>query len=168
MTDAAQNVPEAAEVKPTPGKPASRSWMLRLLIVAVVGAVLIGVIASAWLGAMRSSRNSPIAFDEFPGAARLEEARYPNSDSYMFETTAGVQNVYDFYRLRLGADESSGCKKIYTSDPPSEEPGKFFARCIVDNSQDDIAQTLKISISYDSATQSTRILVEREWGNRVE
>ncbi|HRE49637.1 MAG TPA: hypothetical protein PLD47_18075 [Aggregatilineales bacterium] len=162
MTEAVGNSPEAAA--PSAVRP---NRFLRTLLILLAAGVVVAILANLILNGQRGARNSPLSYEEFPGAVKLEEFKAQGEDRTIYETKATVNQVFEFYGTRLGKEQTSGCKKIYTTDPPdAETPGKSFARCVIDNSQDEIAQTLMISITYDLTNERTLIEVVREWGSR--
>ena len=115
---------------------------------------------------MRASRNAPLAYDLYPDAAKVNETTQKSADTVLYSTEAPVDQVFAFYKARMGADPLEGCQLFFTTEPPSNDPGKSFARCVLDRSQDDMTQTLKITITYDEAVQRTLIQYERQWGNQ--
>jgi hypothetical protein len=147
-----------------------RRPFLRILMLGIgiiIAFVIVGVIV---ISTMRSSRNQPISVDTYPGANVLTNTKTNNSDKTIYETPDSVQQVFNFYVQKFGLSdkENDGCKKVYTSAPASEEPGKYTASCVVSNSMLDVSQYLSIRIEYvtNSATKTgtTQITVDRLWG----
>ena len=142
---------------------------VRLLSALVLFVVICVILVFGAISVLRSSRNGPINVDVYPGAATVKVVKNYSNSSILYSTTDSVQQVLNFYNGRLPKDESiEGCKKIYTDDKPSEEPGHFYARCIVDNSQLDVSQLMMITINYQAVDgtnkKETRILIEQQWG----
>lgn len=168
--------PESVPAQPA-RRPLTQSFILRLLLVAVVVILVIGLIALIAFDRMRASRNQPIEYDVYPNATLLNESKADNADQRNYSTKDPIESVFVFYRERLGElqyrtaggelgeDKDRGCRKIYDSEQPSNDPGRYFVRCIVDNSQTDISQTLLITISYSTAEQVTYMRFDRRWGN---
>jgi hypothetical protein len=168
MTQAADPEREVAQVemtrKPAERRGVSRSFVVRMLVI-VVGLVVIVTVLGVVLNSFRrGSLNSPIQVEIYPNAQSVSQTTGDHSDSRLYSTDATVQQVYDYYKGLLGTDESRGCKEIYTTAEVSQEPGKYFARCVVDNSQDEISQTLLITIKFNPGDNRTQILYERTWG----
>lgn len=141
-----------------------RGYLVRLLLIGISLIVVCGVVTVIIFQINRNARRAPIEVEIFPNAQLITQDQGINRDMRFYKTAASVKDVYTFYRSRLGDGESRGCKLIYTTAEPSEEPGKFYARCIVDNSQDDLSQVLKITITYASEDGMTGVLFERVWG----
>jgi hypothetical protein len=143
---------------------------VRLVIGALLLLVIFVVLVFTAVNVLRSSRNGPLPVDIYPGAQTIKNVRTDKTQSALYSTTDSVQQVFDFYNGRLPKDEDiEGCKKIYTDAIPSEDPGHFYARCIVDNSQLDITQELMITVNFQlnptTNTNQTVILIEQQWGN---
>jgi hypothetical protein len=134
--------------------------------------ILCGLISFVAFNVFKGTRSSPIAFEQYPGSQLVREKNDAFSDQKLFSTTASVQDVYSFYveRFPKSSDDTNGCKKIYTDQPPSEEPGHWFGRCVLDNSMLDVSQRLTITINYQpldgSSEPRTYYGVERQWGNQ--
>jgi len=165
---------ELQEVEPPPpmtdqrARSGQRGWMFRLMIIATILVVICGVVAFSVFQVNRASRNSPIEVEVYPGAKLIPdgETKSNNADSRVFSTPDTTAAVFSFYLTRLGTDESRGCKKIYlTAKPDDMDPTKWFGRCVVDNSQDDRSQWLKITIQWDAANTRTLLKLERAWGS---
>ena len=106
-------------------------------------------------------------FAVYPGAQLASKQDLGKGDRQIYATSDSVQDVLNFYVEKLGKDDQDPrCRKIYTTDPPSEDPGKYFGRCAVDNSMLGTSQTLQISIGLQntSGKVQTTIVVERSWG----
>lgn len=178
MTDAPEDpklvdAVELQETEPPPpmteqrDQPARRGLMFRLLVIATILAVVCVVIAFVAFQVNRATRNNPIEIEIYPGAQSVAEGdvRTANTDKRTFESTASTQQVYSFYLLKLGIDESRGCKKIYlTSQPDDADPTKWYGRCLIDNSQDDRSQVLRLTVQWDARKNRTLLIIERVWG----
>jgi hypothetical protein len=170
MTQAADPEPER-EVpqvemtqKPAERRGVSRSFVVRMLVIVVGLVVIVTVVVVIVNSLRRGSLSSPIQVELYPNAQSVSQTSGDHSDSRVYSTDATVQQVYDYYKTLLGTDDSRGCKKIYTTAEVSQDPGKYFARCVVDNSQDEISQTLLITIKFNPDANRTQILYERTWG----
>lgn len=156
-------------------KPMKRSLLpLKALFVvlgAVVATVVIALIVSS---SQRAARSTPIEIEMFPNLTLVSENKTPSSDLRYFVTSAPIDEVYAFYAARLGAlafrtggelgeDVTRGCRKIYQDEPPREEPGRYFGRCFVDNSQGGLTHRLLLTIVYEPETRQTRLEMRREW-----
>lgn len=145
--------PDAASVPPAGARrPIIRLAVLGLIL--IVACVALGVLV---FQLMRSSRSGPIEVEAFPGAQIVEQGQTPNSDDRTFRTAASVREVYEFYVVRLGTDESRGCRLIQDGQTAQEA-----AKCVVDNSQDEIVHDMLITI--DPIEGGASIRIERRWG----
>ena len=143
------------------------SRMFRLGLIALGVFVLVAIGAVVFVSLITSSRNQAPDFVLYPGAQIIDKEEFGKADRQMFTTADTVQDVFNFYKGKLGGNEDDPkCQKIYTTDPQSEDPGKYYARCVVDNSLLTTSQILKITINYQTVKGSnqTVILVERNWG----
>jgi hypothetical protein len=135
------------------------------MLVIVIGLVVIVTVVIVIANSLRrGALNSPIQVDLYPNAQSVSQTSGNHSDSRLYSTDATVQQVFDYYKGLLGTDDSRGCKILYTGVEVSKEPGKYYARCVVDNSQDEISQTLLITIKFNPDDKRTQILFERTWG----
>ena len=145
-----------------------RSRPIRILLLSVGAVIICLLVMAVALDLFKSSRNQPMGVDVYPGATLVSEEAQPNFDRRFYSTSDTVQQVLNFYAGRLPKDDINGCKKIYTDKTPSEQPGHYFAQCVVDNSVLDISQRLSITINYqaEKGTQNfkTFFAVERNWG----
>lgn len=139
-----------------------------ILIGSIVLLVLCGVVAFVAFNVFKGTRNSPIAFEQYPDSQLVREASTATSDTKLFVTNASIQDVFNFYAQRLPKDETNGCEKLYIDAKPSEEPGHWYGKCVIDNSLLDISQRLTITINYQSLDGSnemrTYYAVDRQWG----
>lgn len=142
------------EVVPAAGL---RRPIIRMAILGVVLVAACIALAAVALQLMRSSRGGPIGVEVFPGAQMVLENQTSNSDDRTFHTASSVRQVYDFYVARLGTDESRGCRLLQEEQSLPET-----AKCVVDNSQDEIVHDMLISI--DPIDDGTSIRIERRWG----
>lgn len=143
------------------------SRMFRMGLIALGVFVLVAIAAVVVVSVMTSSRNQPPGFDVYPGAQIIDKQQTVSSDRQLFTTSDSVQDVLNFYNQKLGkVDGADQCSKTYLTDPPSEDPGKYRGRCVVDNSLLSTSQVLKITVVYQSinGANMTVILVERNWG----
>jgi hypothetical protein len=148
---------------------------VRILLFGVALIVVCVVLVGVAVTLLRSSRNSPISVDIYPGSQLITSSKNDKEDVALYATQDSVQQVLDFYSQRLPKDSESvsvqGCQKIYTDSNTTtrELPGHFYARCVEDNSQLDVVQQLLITINYqiNDATKKpeTRFQVERHWGS---
>lgn len=145
--------PEAGNV-PAAG---SRRPIIRLAVLGLILVAACFVVVAVALQAMRSSRGGPIEVELFPGAQVVQEGSTANSDDRTFQTASSVRQVYDFYVARLGTDESRGCRLLRDEQSQLEA-----AKCVVDNSQDEIVHDMLISI--DPIEGGASIRIERHWG----
>ncbi|PJF42212.1 MAG: hypothetical protein CUN50_05025 [Candidatus Thermofonsia Clade 1 bacterium] len=160
-----------------PAEPMRRSLLpLKALFVSLGVIFAIVVIAILATNAQRAARSTPIEIEMFPNLRLVGESRSENSDMRYFTSDAPIDEVYNFYATRLGTlafrsggelgeDVSRGCRKIYQDEPPREEPGRYFARCFVDNSQSDMTHRLLLTIVYDLEARQTRLEMRRDWSN---
>jgi hypothetical protein len=143
-----------------------------ILIASAALLALCALISFVAFNVFKSTRSSPLAFEQYPGSQLVRENQTAYSDQKLFSTTASVQDVYNFYveRFPKSSDDTNGCKKIYTDQPPSEEPGHWFGSCVIDNSVLDISQQITITINYQPLDGSNELRtyygVERRWGNQ--
>lgn len=180
--DSAEYVATSAEVAAVDavGDGASRpSGLLRIVrLLVAITAVVVFVAAGLLLllSLQRSSRNTPIAVDYYPGATLVSESAEAGRDSRSYVTTDSLQAVFTFYAGKYGQlpyrssnpeglDADRGCRKVYADEQPSEALGRWFARCIVDNSEGDATQILRITMNHQAADSTSFIVYEREWGN---
>ncbi len=144
---------------------------VRILVFGVAVIIVCVVLVGVAITALRSSRNTPMSVDIYPGAQLLKSTRGSRSDGALYSTQDSVQQVFDYYDKRLPKDEVQGCKKLYSDDNKStqELPGHFYVVCIEDNSQLDVVQQLQITVNYqvnaDTQKPETRLLIERNWGS---
>ncbi len=140
-----------------------RSKLMRAVLIGLGVLVLIVIASAVYLSSTRASHSQPINVDVYPGAKLLEKQVNAQSDRRVYSTTDSVDQVLVYYAERLNKDDENGCKKIYTDSTPSEQPGHFIGRCIVDTSWMDVSQSVAIRVSYTAAS-GTVIEVERAWG----
>jgi hypothetical protein len=158
-----------------PAAPKQRSLLpLKVLLISLGAVVVVVVIVVIALDARRAARSAPIEIEMFPNLTLISASEYKSSDVRYFATDAPIGQVYNFYATRLGAlafrsggelgeDVSRGCRKIYQDEPPREELGRYFARCFVDNSQNDLTHRLLLTIVYDLEARQTRLEMRRDW-----
>ncbi|MCC7208010.1 MAG: hypothetical protein IT323_11935 [Anaerolineae bacterium] len=145
--------PDAASVPPAGARrPIIRLAVLGLIL--IVACVALVVLA---FQLMRSSRSGPIEVEVYPGAQIVQQGQTPNSDDRTFQTASSVREVYEFYAARLGAEDSRGCRLMQ-----DEQTGLDAAKCVVDNSQDEIVHDMLITI--DAIEGGASIRIERRWG----
>jgi hypothetical protein len=140
-----------------------------LTIGVATGIVLLSIVfVILGLNTFKSSRNQAINVDLYPGAQLVETRKTAQYDVQVFSTDDSVQKVMDWFADKLPKDDTNGCKKVYTDAKPSEEPGHYYALCVVDNSLLEVTQRMSITINYQAATGSkdfkTYFLIERLWG----
>jgi hypothetical protein len=162
---------ETATSSPAPRTGILSSPPIRILLIAIVGFVLISIVSVVVYSIMRSSRGTPISYDVYPGAQVVREDA-SSGGGQQFEvkeyfTSDSIENVRTFYMQRLGTSEvgsgNNGCKDIFFTPQISYNPGDYEVRCLVDNSQDEIAHTLAIVVAH-VPEGGTEITVTREWG----
>lgn len=149
----AQTPPPEVEAVPAAGM---RRPIIRLAILGVVLVVICVALVAVALQLMRSSRGGAIEVEVFPGAQIVQENKTSNSDDRTFQTASTVRQVYDFYVARLGTDESRGCRLLRDEQSQLEA-----AKCVVDNSQDEIVHDMLISI--DPIEGGASIRIQRHW-----
>lgn len=125
-----------------------------LVLILVVACVAVVVVA---LQLMRSSRSGPIEVEVYPGAQVVQQSQTTGSDDRTFQTGASVREVYEFYVARLGTDEGRGCQ-IFRDEQAALEK----AKCLVENSQDEIVHDMLMTI--DPIEGGTSIRIVRHWG----
>jgi hypothetical protein len=135
----------------------SRRTIIRLVALGLILVVACVAVVAVALQLMRSSRSGPIEVELFPGAQIVQEDGSTASDDRTFQTASSVREVYDFYVARLGTDESRGCRLL--RDEQSELEA---AKCVVDNSQDEVVHDMLIAI--DPMEGGTSIRIQRHWG----
>jgi hypothetical protein len=137
-----------------------RRSILRWLIYAGILVIVCVVVAVIAWQVMRSSRSTPIAVDIYPGAQLHQEDSAERTDRREYRTSATVRDVYEFYVARIGSTETRYCRMF----EDTTAPGVTFARCVIDNSQDDITQDVQITIAPADDGVMTQIRIERRWG----
>lgn len=174
--EASADASVSESVEEGPSRPSGLLRIVRLVVAITAAVVFVAVGLLLLLSAQRSSRNAPIAVDYYPGATLVSESAEEGRDSRGYVTADTLQAVFTFYASRYGqlpyrsvnpegVDADRGCRKIYADEQPNEALGRWFARCIVDNSEGDTTQILRITMNHQSADSTTFILYEREWGN---
>ncbi|HVO43524.1 MAG TPA: hypothetical protein VMT34_12915 [Aggregatilineales bacterium] len=174
-------VPPAAAA-PRSARPRRRFHPLLAIGVVVVVVVVVGLVVYLYL---RATHSTPLPFEAYPHATLVaKQTVNSHSDAVTYTTTDSVQDVLNFYYGLYGQaqhpilpngnlDESNaqdtGCVKVYTEDKPSEAPGHYFGRCIVEDPFGDLTRTLTIAINHqvnaDKTTQ-TAIQIKRFWGGK--
>jgi hypothetical protein len=138
---------------------AAKASPVRFALLGALVVVILVIIAVVALQLMRSSRNQPINYDVYPNAAQESEQIQAKYDVHTYSTSDSPQQVLAFYQQKIGNGENRTC--VETPDAT----GGIFGRCIIDNSQDEVAQNLEITImSPNAATNKTQIVVARSWG----
>ncbi|MEP7288281.1 MAG: hypothetical protein ABI947_21225 [Chloroflexota bacterium] len=145
-----------------------QSRPIRILLLSLGAAIICLLLVAIGLNLFKSGHNQPVGVEVYPGATLVTQETQAGFDRRFYSTSDSVQQVLNFYAGRLPKDDINGCKKIYTDKTPSEEPGHYFAQCVVDNSVLDVSQRLSISINYqaEEGTQNfkTFFAIERNWG----
>ncbi|MBX3063831.1 MAG: hypothetical protein KF726_12695 [Anaerolineae bacterium] len=158
MTEANVDVQMASPSQPKQGGSLLRSRAVRLVIGLIAAVAVIAIAVVLIFQQMRSSRSQPLEYKSYPGMALVNRSQGNGTDYAIFSVGVPVKQVIDFYVAEYGADPERGCVLL-----PSTEDVQA-AKCIVDNSQDNITQRLLLDISFDPAAQKTMITIERDWG----
>ncbi len=149
-----------------------RSVVVRILVITVIALVVLLIVANTVYSSMRAQRSQKIPVDIYPNALLVSKRATSVSDNQVYSTTDSFQDVYNFYANRIrgtDADDTNGCKKVYSGTEPSEEPGMVAGRCLLYDSILDADQLLSVQISYEAdpggRNGKTVIVIERTWRN---
>lgn len=132
------------------------SGLIRMVIFGGALVIILAIIGALIWGAMSSSRGQPISYEVFPGAAVVEQNAAGKTDRYVYTSSAAPQEVLNFYASKITRTEENGC--IQTAQNTN-----VYARCVVDNSFNDVSQRLEITIRT-GANGGSVIEVDRVWG----
>ncbi len=158
--DSQPPAPPMVNAAPTPRRGLTRTMFGIVAVVIVLVLLLV-----TGLSLLKSSRGQPPTVDNYPNARIVNKRADPNSDHVLYSTMDQIETVADFYVRRLGSSLESGCKRIYYDEPPSQEVGRSFYRCVVDTSLLEMQQTAQITISYKKDAGLTFIDITRSWGS---
>jgi hypothetical protein len=163
-----------------PARTPRRMHPLAIVVGIIVVLLVVGFVVYIYL---RTTHSGPLAAEVYPGALLLNKSiTSTNSDSAVYTTKDPIDSVLAFYFQHYGQayyptlpggeiDEANakdnGCLKVYTESKPSEEPGHYFGRCIIEDPFGDLTRTLQISIDYQNNSDNgpqTVIRIDRIWG----